>query len=75
MKLPKILWHFLVVISLGILLAGYAALLLALVGCAARPRPHVYNDTCDLCITVPRQAPHKPAPRPRPAPKAAPRGR
>lgn len=39
---------------------------MSLGGCAAR-KPHVYNDTCDLCIT--RPLPKKNPPRPRPQPR------
>lgn len=64
-RLPRLLWHFLTALAVGLFLAGFAFLVIALTGCAAR-RPHVYNDTCDLCVTVRRVPPHRPAPRPGP---------
>jgi hypothetical protein len=68
LRLPKIVWHALVALALALFLAGYAALLIALAGCAGRRPVRVYNDTCDLCITVRRVPPHRPAP-PHPGPR------
>jgi hypothetical protein len=59
------------VFSLAVFLLAWALFLVTLSGCAGR-RPRVYNDTCDLCITVPRPPRHG-APPPRPAPPAKPR--
>jgi hypothetical protein len=55
------------IFSIILFILVWALVLFTLAGCAAKRRPRVYNDTCDLCITVPHQAPPKPAP-PRPRP-------
>jgi hypothetical protein len=53
------------VLSLALVLLGLALFLVTLTGCAGR-RPRVYNDTCDLCITVKRPPvrPRRPLPKP-----------
>jgi hypothetical protein len=49
------------IFSLALLLLGLMVFLITLTGCAAR-KPRVYNDTCDLCITVKRLPVRRPRP-------------
>ena len=59
------------ILALAVLVVGWASLLIALAGCAAR-RP--YNDTCggyQLCKTVPRVPPRRPTPAPPKPPRRA----